>query len=412
MHSVEHITAFANGLASRLAPEICDLILDNIHDSKEDLSNCSVVCKSWLPASRYHLFGEVHFRPDLAQLISSSTHAATTIAPYIRKVTIQGNLIVQEKKDSVLKSILRLPKLTSLRVEKFAWVGFQVPVALAADARQSVRLLKLELRSVHFPSFEILAEFLDLFSALQELSLDNVSWDRLGCILAEGSVRNPVLKPSSLTKLHVTSCHNVAVLNWLQYGLISDVVTDGDTKYHRLFPRLVVLSLPDILPGEAKTLGVLLSTLGETLEHLDAGILVSDSKNLDIEGFSNALSVSSNSNLKSINIHQITLFQFPTAQQLSPAIDSQYAWLLSFMSTIRSTHFQSAGFHVWLSEESQLDSFPWFDLSDILLDIGVTRIQFRISGIGRDTELVEAWFTRRLGKIDTAKTSIHFDFSG
>jgi len=36
--------------------EIQDRILDFLHDSKPALRACALVCKTWLPTSRYHLF--------------------------------------------------------------------------------------------------------------------------------------------------------------------------------------------------------------------------------------------------------------------------------------------------------------------------------------------------------------------
>ena len=35
--------------------EIQDRILDFLHDSKPALKACALVCKAWLPTSRYHL---------------------------------------------------------------------------------------------------------------------------------------------------------------------------------------------------------------------------------------------------------------------------------------------------------------------------------------------------------------------
>ncbi|KAJ7740280.1 hypothetical protein DFH07DRAFT_710468, partial [Mycena maculata] len=36
--------------------ELVDLTIDFLHDSLADLKRCSLVGRSWLPASQYHLF--------------------------------------------------------------------------------------------------------------------------------------------------------------------------------------------------------------------------------------------------------------------------------------------------------------------------------------------------------------------
>lgn len=251
------------------------MILNNIRHSKIHLSNCSLVCKSWLHLCRYHLFSEVTFRGDFARFLSSSPHTRLTIAPYIRKVVIKSNLTDQEDKDFLIQSAFRLPMLRSLHVERFSWEGMQSPLDLALGTPSLRQLSIFALHSVSFTSFKILTDLFDSLFALRDLSLDNVSWDTLGCGPAEdrcfqGSTPNQL----SLEKLHLASCHNMVVLNWLLYGIISDSYIEVHTDSHRPFPHLVALSFTDILPTEVKVLGTFLASLGETLEHLDLGILV------------------------------------------------------------------------------------------------------------------------------------------
>ncbi|KAJ7146644.1 hypothetical protein C8R44DRAFT_757924 [Mycena epipterygia] len=39
--------------------ELQDLIIDHVHEQKQTLSTCGLVCKTWLRSSRHHLFGSV-----------------------------------------------------------------------------------------------------------------------------------------------------------------------------------------------------------------------------------------------------------------------------------------------------------------------------------------------------------------
>lgn len=273
-----YIKSLPDWLSSRLAPEVYDVILDHLHTSKQDLSACSLVCRSWLPVCRYHLFGEMNYSADLARVIERSTHAHSAIVPYIRKVTIQGfNPLSNATKEKRMIFILNLPNLHHLHIEKCDWSRWGFPTSLSLDTPSVCRLSTLHLRSVHFPSFATLANFLDQFITLQNLSLDSLSWNELTYNSGQyGFLRTSVLKPSTLRKLHIVFCHNIVVLNWLQYGVISDGVLGGDLIQHRIFSHLVSVVVPDIQPTEATTFRAFIVTLGEPLEHLEMGILLQD----------------------------------------------------------------------------------------------------------------------------------------
>src|ERR1700722_1285238 len=47
--------------AARLPAELTDRVIDHLHSDKLALAKCSLVCKDWLPASRYHFF-QTHIR--------------------------------------------------------------------------------------------------------------------------------------------------------------------------------------------------------------------------------------------------------------------------------------------------------------------------------------------------------------
>ena len=43
-----------------LPPELCDMVIDFLHDNKVALASCSLVCRSWSRAARYHLFDSIY----------------------------------------------------------------------------------------------------------------------------------------------------------------------------------------------------------------------------------------------------------------------------------------------------------------------------------------------------------------
>lgn len=130
----------------------------------------------------------------------------------------------------------------------------------------------------------------------------------------------------------------------------------------------------------------------------------------------NAVNLGFNTKLKTVTIGQVMLFQFPSpntggfsanSSMVAPS-ESPYACIPSFLSTIQSHHLQSITFYIWLSAEFHLDPVNWSQLSDLFNRLEVPRIRFEITGIG--LPLVEDWFRKRLGIIDSTKTTLEFDF--
>ena len=73
-----------------LLPELVDLIVDLLHDADDALKNCSLVCKSWIPHTRQHLFANVEFRTakDLQSWKSMFPNPSTSPAYYTRTLSI------------------------------------------------------------------------------------------------------------------------------------------------------------------------------------------------------------------------------------------------------------------------------------------------------------------------------------
>ena len=130
------------------------------------------------------------------------------------------------------------------------------------------------------------------------------------------------------------------------------------------------------------------------------------------------IDLSSNSNLKTLVFHHITLFCFPNKAEATIEADysngdSPYMWIIRALSTVKSTAIQVIGFHVWLSDESQLNILPWPIMDRILNDLTPCRLEFYIAGIDRDIEHVEGWFKKKLVMVSSAgKTTVTFRLEG
>ena len=273
-------------LTSRVAPELYDRILDNLHDSPSALSTCSTVWRSWLPTCRYHLFSEVILSQKFAAFLRS--RANQEVFPFIRKVVINGewgdpNGKGEEDMFLLLGDMENLSCLRMNRVVTWETHDLWRSVTLtAAGTPLSHRLSSLILRSVQFPSFSALALFISTFFNLRELSVENVTWARSNVShVEEGQL--PPLQTSVLKKLRIASCSFRPIILWIWPGLALGRVVEED---HLIPPRLTHLSLPDIFPNEGDLFGSLLRTLGASLENLEIGFLSHGSDNRDDRGSS------------------------------------------------------------------------------------------------------------------------------
>jgi hypothetical protein len=122
--------------------ELSDIILDFLHNDVAALCSAGLVCRSWLPSSRFHLFSKSEIvikGPDILELICAE---GSTIPPYILDLGILGVGVLFE-------TLLRLPllnimlrNLSSLNLSHF-----------------TVRNCLSRYPSIHFVSSAILEQF-------------------------------------------------------------------------------------------------------------------------------------------------------------------------------------------------------------------------------------------------------------
>jgi hypothetical protein len=75
----------------KVPPEITDIVIDHLHDDKDALLMCSLVCKDWVPASRFHLFSPLVVTYESVTINNSILeHPLGTILPSIRHFQFRG----------------------------------------------------------------------------------------------------------------------------------------------------------------------------------------------------------------------------------------------------------------------------------------------------------------------------------
>lgn len=137
-----HDEDFAHGMAALsvndrplpdLPTELTDAIIDQLHDDRKALVNCSVVCRRWMKSSRYHLFDKVIVRGEKPGSGFTSFLAFLDATPvihgYIRSLTFRVTANPTGKASELrsigpytLVFILKiLPALRTLVFENITW---------------------------------------------------------------------------------------------------------------------------------------------------------------------------------------------------------------------------------------------------------------------------------------------------
>ena len=111
----------SSSLPSRLAPEIVDLVIDFLRGDIQSLKSCSLVCKSWYPRCRYHLFRSIRIPGKWVSVFLQSLRS--TPSEIITTLEIGGSY---------------------WRPTKKIWAG----IALNVPAIQSLTLTRVDLRRV------------------------------------------------------------------------------------------------------------------------------------------------------------------------------------------------------------------------------------------------------------------------
>lgn len=131
------------------AQELSDMIIDFLHNDVAALCSASLVRKSWLPASRFHLFSAIEFRyRDKVHVgLEVICAEASTVPPYIRHLKI----IDEYEREFANEVLLRLPPLNNLRN-----LSLDLSMSsLTLEAKKCLNIMARNLTSLSFCHFTV-----------------------------------------------------------------------------------------------------------------------------------------------------------------------------------------------------------------------------------------------------------------
>jgi hypothetical protein len=262
----------------QIPQEIIDQVIDHLYNDRETLRTCALVCRSWVPSSRYHLFGVVVICPmefkqpsRYSSLIGHLDHPLCTFAPsirvlYIKASTDDGDAHLWFLSDDWLDPLIPyLSKLLSVKT----LVGISIG---GWPSNHWHRLLKsttfvnqithLSLRYSEFVSFEQCMETIHSFPSLETLDCTNNYPSDYFNADENGDVECTLTLPPPPSLRILDTCFHITgnwrlIWQWL----------------HRSQTRLSVIKLvsnvtSNISAAEVSTLNQYLRFLGPSLEIL------------------------------------------------------------------------------------------------------------------------------------------------
>lgn len=254
----------AHRLQTALAPELVDIVIDFLCSDRETLNVCSLVCKTWLPAARYHLFGTIILRGGN----TGSFHALRaspnfTATPFIHRLIIMDfdNVVLASKEgsseldgtDDIKECFGNLIFVESLKLDNFLWESESCYRKVAFVACFST-ITKLFLSDASFDTFTSVFRTICSFPLLHELFICDVAWSSAP---DDHMLSQFTFSPPPLNRLALEICYRRDILD----ALLTQKSISG----------VEILQLGLVAPQDTHAVARYLRALGPSLKHLEFG---------------------------------------------------------------------------------------------------------------------------------------------
>ncbi|KAJ7055762.1 hypothetical protein C8F01DRAFT_1157624 [Mycena amicta] len=151
--------------SSAIPPELTDTIIHNIFDPAT-LRACSLVCHSWLPASRYHLYRTLSLHgDDIPSFLTHIQAPHNTFLAYLRRIEL--SFCENGPMQALVRLLPSFACLAQVRMESTMYY-YDFPVLPGVT--------HLELWKVQFGSFAYFTTLIARLPHLKHLKLEQIEW--------------------------------------------------------------------------------------------------------------------------------------------------------------------------------------------------------------------------------------------
>lgn len=244
-------------MPTALPPEIYDIVLGFLHSDKDALQACSLTCKAWLPASRYHLFDKIVLAPsDVLAFLEYVDSSSSTVATIVRRLVVQRSVYSMMRalrnkhitpRADHLKAHFR--GLRSLTLSEVFW-GV-LPSDIRYTLSELVAVTELNLHRVNFETLHQAVQFISAFPALEHLSFKQWAMQVPDVAMDSYLVTAPKLAQKYPLRIHI-DCLNLdrpkSIVHMIQWLVVQEPSPSIQLDTLRLGPLrdLSLLALPCI----------------------------------------------------------------------------------------------------------------------------------------------------------------------
>ncbi|KJA17670.1 hypothetical protein HYPSUDRAFT_46146 [Hypholoma sublateritium FD-334 SS-4] len=384
--------------------EVIEQFIDHLHDNKEALRECALVCRAWVPRSRYHLFESVTISPPrstpidgrypFSDLIASLNHPLCTFASSVRKISISDPEYIvawgagsRKMADSnwINPFALHLDKLRSVTL-----LDVTLLHRVTVNCFKSITLIKptfaiqithLVLDVSYFPSRQSkeIMKIIHSFSSLAHLQIeyDNEDTDSHSnsWVSTDTTVSLEVLPSKQLKELVIYSHETVEIPLFIQLLLLW--FRESQTRISTLsFSTLSIKSDDEIITTSPNPLARYLKFLGPSLKSL--ALTFNDFAS--IRHFHDSFEITQNTRINVLEVGYPKAFN--TNQEVFEDLHFYSKLLPTFLSRVPTTTLTRIILNLWIQyldqgfmhsvlqvENLRLKDtvVPWFSLDDLLI---------------------------------------------
>jgi hypothetical protein len=233
--------------------ELVDIIIDYLHSDQDALCTCALVCKNWIPSSRFHLSvktGHFNLMPhSYVEFLRLLDAPSCTLVPFLR------HLVIQDDRDhsscfqarEVSQLLRQLPALHSIYVQlrRCDKTWHEAPGLFSGFTK----ITDVSIGATYFDGVNYFLDFACSFPSLKSLHLLELGYDDDQVL----STSIPI--PGTLRILHMETYAYKPALNWL--------MSSGK------MPALDTIRMIGAAWDELPCIGDFLGVLGDTLLHLE-----------------------------------------------------------------------------------------------------------------------------------------------
>jgi hypothetical protein len=199
-----------HAIIAKLPQELIDAIIDHLHDDKEALASCSLVCRTWTPRTRHYLFTNFTLN---GKKLKTFPRSGSAVMPFIRHFSVV-DLSTAREWNKFLPLLVGFDRARSL---SFSNIGIPWQ-AMKSKSRSSLlrtfsAVVCLKLNFIRTKRFSEVASIICAFPCLQTLVVRHLTCSVPSRNQSSLPTSNHALS-SSLRHLEILSFQAELLLEW------------------------------------------------------------------------------------------------------------------------------------------------------------------------------------------------------